>query len=157
MENYVLWKDLMRHQPDLVEWWQEFYVYFYQAFIEGDRWKQYLGGVGTTLMVTAMALAIGIVLGVLVAMVRTAHDQQRAGHKNPILGLFNGINAFQLHQVASLLHTNLLHGEFFSTDPASVKFTQHFRIVQPAKHFHFTTQTMDIDDLTSFNKFQFHI
>ena len=81
----------MRHQPDLVEWWQEFYVYFYQAFIEGDRWKQYLGGVGTTLMVTAMALAIGIVLGVLVAMVRTAHDQQRAGHKNPILGLFNGI------------------------------------------------------------------
>ena len=40
MENYVLWKDLMRHQPDLVEWWQEFYVYFYQAFIEGDRWKQ---------------------------------------------------------------------------------------------------------------------
>ena len=91
MENYVLWKDLMRHQPDLVEWWQEFYVYFYQAFIEGDRWKQYLGGVGTTLMVTAMALSIGIVLGVLVAMVRTAHDQQRAGHKNPILGLFNGI------------------------------------------------------------------
>ena len=91
MENYVLWKDLMRHQPNLVEWWQEFYVYFYQAFIEGDRWKQYLGGVGTTLMVTAMALAIGIVLGVLVAMVRTAHDQQRAGHKNPILGLFNGI------------------------------------------------------------------
>ena len=91
MENYVLWKDLMRSQPDLVEWWQEFYVYFYQAFIEGDRWKQYLGGVGTTLMVTAMALAIGIVLGVLVAMVRTAHDQQRAGHKNPILGLFNGI------------------------------------------------------------------
>ena len=91
MENYVLWKDLMRHQPDLVEWWQEFYVYFYQAFIEGNRWKQYLGGVGTTLMVTAMALAIGIVLGVLVAMVRTAHDQQRAGHKNPILGLFNGI------------------------------------------------------------------
>ena len=91
MENYVLWKDLMRHHPDLVEGWQEFYVYFYQAFIEGDRWKQYLGGVGTTLLVTAMALANGIVLGVLVAMVRTAHDQQRAGHKNPILGLFNGI------------------------------------------------------------------
>lgn len=91
MENYLLWKDLMRTNPKLVQWWQEFYVYFYQAFIEGDRWKQYLNGVGTTLMVTAMALLIGIVLGVLVAMVRTAHDQQRAGHKNPILGLFNGI------------------------------------------------------------------
>ena len=91
MENYLLWKDLMRADPNLVEWWQEFYVYFYQAFIEGDRWKQYINGVGTTLMVTAMALLIGIVLGVLVAMVRTAHDQQRIGHKNPILGLFNGI------------------------------------------------------------------
>lgn len=78
MENYTLWKELMRTSPDLTEWWQEFYVYFYQAFIEGNRWKQYFNGVGTTLLVTAMALGIGIVLGVLVAMVRTAHDQQRA-------------------------------------------------------------------------------
>ena len=77
MENYTLWKELMRTSPDLTEWWQEFYVYFYQAFIEGNRWKQYFSGVGTTLLVTAMALSIGIVLGILVAMVRTAHDQQR--------------------------------------------------------------------------------
>lgn len=70
---------------------QEFYVKFYQAFIYGDRWQQYISGVGTTLMVTAMALAIGIVLGVLVAMVRTAHDQQRAGKKNWLLGILNGI------------------------------------------------------------------
>ena len=89
MEQYQAWKALLRSGE--ATGWQEFYVKFYQAFIEGDRWKQYLNGVGTTLMVTAMALAIGIVLGVLVAMVRTAHDQQRAGHKNPILGLFNGI------------------------------------------------------------------
>ena len=70
---------------------QEFYVKFYQAFIYGDRWQQYISGVGTTLMVTAMALAIGIMLGVLVAMVRTAHDQQRAGKKNWLLGILNGI------------------------------------------------------------------
>ncbi|MBQ7002140.1 MAG: amino acid ABC transporter permease [Oscillospiraceae bacterium] len=70
---------------------QEFYVKFYQAFILGDRWQQYLSGVGTTLLVTAMALAIGIVLGILVAMVRTAHDQQRAGKKNWLLGILNGI------------------------------------------------------------------
>lgn len=70
---------------------QEFYVKFYQAFIYGDRWQQYISGVGTTLMVTAMALAIGIVLGVLVAMVRTAHDQQRTGKKNWLLGILNGI------------------------------------------------------------------
>ncbi|MBQ8835024.1 MAG: amino acid ABC transporter permease [Oscillospiraceae bacterium] len=77
MEQYELWKTLIREGAD-VTFWQEFYVKFYQAFIEGDRWKQYLNGVGTTLLVTAMALGIGIVLGIVVAMIRTAHDQQRA-------------------------------------------------------------------------------
>lgn len=48
-----------------------------QAFVYGDRWQQYLKGVGTTLYVTALALALGILLGVLVAIIRTAHDQQR--------------------------------------------------------------------------------
>ncbi len=74
-----------------LSFWQEFYVKFYQAFIEADRWKQYLEGVGTTLYVTAMALLLGIALGVVVAMVRTAHDQQRPGKKNPILGLIDGV------------------------------------------------------------------
>ena len=89
MEQYLAWKDLLRAGE--ATGWQEFYVKFYQAFIDGSRWKQYLSGVGTTLMVTAMALAIGIVLGILVAMVRTAHDQQRAGKHNPVLGVLNGV------------------------------------------------------------------
>ncbi len=71
--------------------WQEFYVKFYQAFIEADRWIQYLEGVGTTLYVTALALALGILLGVIVAIVRTAHDQQRPGKKNFILGIIDAI------------------------------------------------------------------
>ena len=93
MENYLLWKEMLmdRSREHLVEWWQEFYVYFYQAFIEGDRWLQYLKGVGTTLWVTALALIIGIALGVLVAVIRTAHDQQRPGKHNLILALINGI------------------------------------------------------------------
>ena len=90
MEYYTQWKSMMVGGDELA-FWQEFYVKFYQAFIEADRWKQYLGGVGTTLLVTAMALAIGIVLGVLVAMLRTAHDQQRPGHTNPLLGILNTI------------------------------------------------------------------
>ena len=89
MQQYEAWKALLRAGE--ATGWQEFYVKFYQAFIEGDRWKQYLNGVGTTLMVTAMALAIGVLLGVIVAMVRTAYDQQRPGRKNPVLGILNGI------------------------------------------------------------------
>ena len=93
MEQYLIWKELLqgRETEHLVKWWQEFYVYFYQAFIEGDRWVQYLKGVGTTLLVTALALVIGIVLGVMVAIIRTAHDQQRPGKHNPLLGIVNGI------------------------------------------------------------------
>ena len=89
-EYYELWKGLMVSGED-ISFWQEFFDNFYQAFIENDRWLQYLQGVGTTLLVTAMALGIGIVLGILVAMVRTAHDQQRPNKHNPILGILNAI------------------------------------------------------------------
>ncbi len=85
---FELWKPMMAAGENLA-WWQEFYIYFYQAFIQADRWKQYLEGVGITLVTTALALAIGIVLGVVVAMCRTAHDQQRLGHRNPVLGVVN--------------------------------------------------------------------
>ena len=74
-----------------VSFFQEFFVKFYQAFIEADRWQQYLEGVGTTLYVTAISLAIGVALGVLVAIVRTAHDQQRPGKHNFFLGILNAI------------------------------------------------------------------
>ena len=88
-EQYVLWKELVR--AGTAGTWQRAYVYFYQAFIEADRWKQYLDGVVTTLYVTALALILGVVIGVLVAVVRTAHDQQRPGHRNPVLGVVNFI------------------------------------------------------------------
>lgn len=67
---------------------------FYQSFIEGDRWLLYLKGLGVTFQVTAAALVIGVALGVLVAVVRTMHDQQRPGHKNPVLGAFNVLCTF---------------------------------------------------------------
>lgn len=90
MEYYELWSAMMVDGEPLT-FWQEFYVKFFQAFIEGDRWKQYLSGVGTTLYVTALALVMGIALGVIVAMIRTAHDQQRPGRKNFFLGIVNAV------------------------------------------------------------------
>lgn len=87
---YELWSDLMVAGEKL-PFWQEFFVKFYQAFIEKDRWQLYLEGVSTTLWVTAMALCIGVVLGIIAAIIRTAHDQQRPGKKNFLLGLANWI------------------------------------------------------------------
>ena len=89
-ELYTQWKALLISGQKL-SFWQDFYVKFYQAFLEADRWKQYLNGVGTTLLVTALALALGILLGVIVAMIRTAHDQQMPGHRNLLLGLMNAV------------------------------------------------------------------
>lgn len=70
---------------------QELFYKFYQAFVLKDRWLQYIGGVGTTLLVTAIALAMGVLLGSVVALVRVAHDQQRPGRRNPVLGVFNAV------------------------------------------------------------------
>lgn len=69
-----------------------FFRLFYQAFIEGERWRLYLKGMSMTFELTVIALCIGIVLGVVVAVVRTAHDQQRLGKKNLLLGFFNGLS-----------------------------------------------------------------
>ena len=69
--------------------WQDVYMKFYRAWFEADRWQQYFKGLGTTIQVTVMALLIGVVLGVVVAMIRTAHDQQRLGNRNPLLGIVN--------------------------------------------------------------------
>lgn len=62
---------------------------FTQAFITGGRWKLYFRGLGVSFELTLGALAIGIVLGVLVAVVRTLHDQQKKGHHNPVLSVLN--------------------------------------------------------------------
>ena len=86
--SYEQWKSLMVLGEE-IGFFKEFYVKFYQAFLENNRWLQYLEGVGTTLLTTALALCIGILLGVMVAMVRTAHDQQRPGNHNLLLGLVN--------------------------------------------------------------------
>ena len=85
---YNTWKAIGVSGGDL-SFFQNFFVKFYQAFIEADRWLQYLNGVKTTLLVTALALILGVALGFTVAILRTAHDQQRPGHRNPVLAVLN--------------------------------------------------------------------
>lgn len=74
-----------------VPWYEDAYVKFERAFITGDRWKLYVQGLEATLFLTVIALMIGIVLGIVVAVIRTAHDQQRKGKHNLLLGIGNFI------------------------------------------------------------------
>ena len=69
--------------------WIDLTKKFTMAFITGDRWKLYLKGMAAALELTACALIIGVVLGVLVAVVRSAHDQQRLGQRSFVLGVLN--------------------------------------------------------------------
>lgn len=75
----------------MIQWMTDLSPRLHKAFIEGDRWKLYLQGLGTTLEMTIIALIFGVLLGLVVAVIRTAHDQQRLGHHNFLLGLFNAL------------------------------------------------------------------
>ena len=54
----------------------DFIAKFQQDFIESDRYLYLLRGLGNTLLITALAVILGIVLGFLVAIVRSTHDKQ---------------------------------------------------------------------------------
>lgn len=79
----------------LIAWLDKLGPRFYTAFVEGDRWKLYLQGLGATLEMTVVALIFGLILGLLVAVIRTAHDQQRPGYpKNLLLSILNALCQF---------------------------------------------------------------
>lgn len=58
---------------------------FYDNFIKDARYMYMLKGLGNTLVITIFAVMIGIVLGFLIAVVRTSHD------RNGKLGVLNAI------------------------------------------------------------------
>lgn len=78
-----------------LEWVQEFKSDFYVNFIKEDRWKLLVEGLGNTLAITFFAVLLGIVLGVLVAAVRSTWDTNgKDMHKGPgkaVLRIANAI------------------------------------------------------------------
>ena len=91
---------------------QDFFVKFYQAFLYADRWQQYIKGVGTTLLVTAIALVLGVVLGAIVAMIRVGYAQQKPHHRNPILGIFNAV---------AQVYVTVIRGGLMAVDPGQME------------------------------------
>ncbi|MBE6885417.1 MAG: amino acid ABC transporter permease [Ruminococcaceae bacterium] len=62
-------------------WAQDFSDEFYLNFIKGDRWTWLLDGLKNTLIITFFALLLGIVLGVIVAVVRSTYDKNKVSLK----------------------------------------------------------------------------
>ena len=72
-------------------WLQNLLFQIYQTFIYQDRWKFFTDGLKITFIVTLGALVIGIIIGLIIAIIRTSHDS--IVNKKPpiILRIFNGI------------------------------------------------------------------
>lgn len=66
------------------EFLQEFVYQFEMNFIRDNRWKLYLEGLGVTLLITFFALIIGVVIGTVVAAVRSTYDKNYKNMKPSI-------------------------------------------------------------------------
>ncbi len=79
----------------LQSWWETIQADFYKNFIEDDRWKYLVEGLGNTLKLTFFAVLIGIAIGVVVAMIRSTHDkhikEMHSGFSKFILKFLNVI------------------------------------------------------------------
>lgn len=54
---------------------------FISTFIVEDRWHQIVEGLGTTLLITFFALLIGLVVGSLIAIIRSTYEMNVKGRK----------------------------------------------------------------------------
>ncbi len=65
----------------MIEALMEFLDKFQRVMIDGDRYKFILDGLKNTFTITFGALAIGIILGIIVAAIRTSFDKNRESMK----------------------------------------------------------------------------
>ena len=79
------------------QWWQDLSHEFYRNFIYENRWEWLLEGLGNTLLITFFAVLLGIVIGIVVAAVRSTYDKNSETLKRQgglgwfLLRFFNGI------------------------------------------------------------------
>jgi len=59
----------------MTEWFKELADRFYNNFIKDDRWQYITNGLWVTIQITVLAVLVGIVIGFLVAIIRSTHDK----------------------------------------------------------------------------------
>ena len=76
-------------------WFDSLKADFILNFIEDSRWRYLVTGLQNTLIITFFSLILGVVIGVVVAIVRSSHDkiidEMRPGPARVLLKLANGI------------------------------------------------------------------
>ena len=79
----------------LPSWLENIKNQFIMNFVTEQRWRYFLDGLGVTLQITLLSCLIGIVLGTLVAIIRSSSDKllptMKKGPGRAVLRLLNGI------------------------------------------------------------------
>ena len=75
-------------------WFEKLKADFILNFVQGNRWRYLLNGLGTTLVITLLACLLGIAIGVVIAMVRSTYDKTKEGARmtlgRRLFGVANG-------------------------------------------------------------------
>ena len=75
-------------------WFEKLKADFILNFVQGNRWRYLVNGLGTTLLITLLACLLGIAIGVVIAMVRSTYDKTREGARKTLgrrlFGIANG-------------------------------------------------------------------
>ena len=95
----------MTFLTNIAAWFDGVKAEFILNFVDKNRWKLLLNGLGNTLLISLLACLIGIVLGVLIAIVRTSWDN--TGRDRP-RGFARGVMAV-LNRIC-VLYTTVIRG-----------------------------------------------
>ena len=75
-------------------WFEKLKADFILNFVQGNRWRYLMNGLGTTLLITLLACLLGIAIGVVIAMVRSTYDKTKEGARmtlgRRLFGVANG-------------------------------------------------------------------
>lgn len=77
---------------NLPEWMERTCFRFFKCFIFDNRYQMYITGLGNTLLMTLFALMLGVVLGVVVALIRVTWDKNSAELRGPSKGALAVLN-----------------------------------------------------------------
>ena len=60
-------------------WFESFKADFVLNFVQANRWKYLVDGLGATLIITLLAGIMGIAIGIVIAMIRSTYDKTAEG------------------------------------------------------------------------------
>lgn len=90
-------------------WFTDLGETFYRCFIKEDRYKLLLGGIGVTIKVSLLAVVIGIIIGMLIALCNLSNKK--------VLKLIGGVYTDVIRGTPSVTQLMIIYFVIFATVP----------------------------------------